>query len=674
MKSIVLQKLVITNFKGIKNLIINFSEITDIFGANGLGKTTIFDSFTWLLFGKDSLDRKDFEIKPLDSSGISIPKIENEVEGTLLFNGEEIVLKRIHREKWTKKKGNPEPEFNGNETIYFWNDVPMSAKEYTSKINELLDEQVFKLISNPLAFNNLKWQDRRKVLIDIAGETNVNYIDNDLGHILELTKKKTIAELKAEVSAKVKKIKDELKQIPTRIDEVEKGKPDAVNFELLENDLKKWEAELERIDKELQDSSSKNQSLINRKTEIQNEIFGFKSKLQAIEFELGNTARAKTQKDTSKLDALKQRLRSLNLELSNAQSNLKQTEANRDYESDRLEKIQKEMENKRLEWQSVNSQTLTFNENDFHCPTCKREFESGDVETKKAEALTNFNTNKAKRLNEINLQGGNLKTESENLQKYLGQQSERVEQFQKHIDKVQEDIKALQSAIELEQNIVSGTDSPSFEKIYTELLISHLEYNSIKDSIQAKEQELANIQPISNNELEQLKRETLGNINIVKQQLNSKFQIAAADNRINELKQEEQNLSTSLLELEKQEFDIEKYIRLNIEALENNINQKFEHVTFKLFETQINGGEIECCEALINGVPFHNANTASKINAGIDIINTLCNFYNTNAPIFIDNRESVTELINSKSQLINLIVSPNDKTIRVESPVLMAHS
>lgn len=674
MKSIVLQKLVITNFKGIKNLIINFSEITDVFGANGLDKTTIFDSFTWLLFGKDSLDRKDFEIKPLDSNGISIPKIENEVEGTLLFNGEEIVLKRIHREKWVKKRGLSEPEFNGNETIYFWNDVPMSAKEYTSKINELLDEQVFKLISNPLAFNNLKWQDRRKVLIDIAGETNVNYIDNDLGHILELTKKKTIAELKAEVSAKVKKIKDELKQIPTRIDEVEKGKPEAVNFELLENDLKKWETELERIDKELQDSSSKNQSLINRKTEIQNEIFGFKSKLQAIEFELGNTARAKTQKDTSKLDALKQRLQSLNLELSNAQSNLKQVEANRDYESDRLGKIQKEMESKRQEWQSVNSQTLIFNENDFHCPTCKREFESGDVETKKAEALTNFNTNKAKRLNEINLQGGNLKTESENLQKYLDQQSERVDQFQTHIDKVKEDIKALQSAIELEQNIVSGTDSPSFENVFTELLVSHIEYNSIKDSIQTKEQELANIQPISNNELEQLKRETLGNINIVKQMLNSKFQIAAADNRINELKQEEQNLSTSLLELEKQEFDIEKYIRLNIEALENNINQKFEHVTFKLFETQINGGEIECCEALINGVPFHNANTASKINAGIDIINTLCNFYNTNAPIFIDNRESVTELINSKSQLINLIVSPNDKTIRVESPVLMAHS
>lgn len=674
MKSIVLQKLVLTNFKGIKNFAINFSEITDIFGANGLGKTTIFDAFTWLLFGKDSLDRKDFEIKPLDVNGNIIPKIENEVEGTLLVNGEEIVLKRIHREKWVKKRGFSEPEFSGNETIYFWNDVPMSAKEYTSKIDDILKEEIFKLISNPLAFNNLKWQDRRKVLIDIAGETNVNYIDNDLGHILELTKKKTISELKSEVNAKVKKIKEELKQIPTRIDEVVKGKPEALNFESLENDLKKWEIELERIDKELQDSSSKNQTLIDSKTQIQNEIFGYKSKLQAIEFELGNTARTKTQKDTSKIDSLKQRLNSLSLELSNAQSNLKQTEANRDYESDRFGKIQKEMEYKRLEWQNENSQTLTFNENDFHCPTCKREFESGDIETKKAEALLNFNTNKSKRLNEINIQGGNLKTESEKIQKYIEEQTSRILQFQTNINKLQEDIKSIYSAIELEQNILNGTDTPSYDSLFTELLLSHKEYNSIKDSIQSKEQELANIQPVSNAELEQLKRETIGNINILNSQLNTKFQIAAADNRINELKQEEQSLSSSLLELEKQEFDIEKYIRLNIEALENNINQKFEHVTFKLFETQINGGEIECCEALINGVPFHNANTASKINAGIDIINTLCNFYNTNAPIFIDNRESVSDLINSKSQIINLIVSPKDKNIRVESNVLVEHS
>lgn len=674
MKSIILQKLVVSNFKGVKHLNIEFSEITDIFAANGLGKTTIFDAFTWLLFGKDSQDRKDFEIKPLDQKGITIPKIENEVEGTLIVNGEEIILKRIHREKWVKKRGHSEPEFSGNETIYFWNDVPMSAKEYSSKIDDILKEEIFKLISNPLAFNNLKWQDRRKVLINIAGEICVNYIDNNLGHILELTKKKTILEIRAEVNAKVKKIKEELKQIPTRIDEVTKGKPENKNFESIEKDLSIFESDLRRIDKELQDSSLKNQAQIDNKTVIQNEIFALKSKLQTIEFELGNTARAKSQKDTTKVDSLKQRLQSLNFELSSANNNLKQVLAIIDNESARLAKINSEIENKRLEWVSVNSKTLTFKENDFHCPTCKREFESGDVEAKKSEALTNFNTNKAKRLNEINMEGGNLKSDTENLQIYIDQQAERYNQIKLQISKLEENINSVNSAIELEQNLISGMASPSFESLFTALLLSHDEYNSTKNIIEQKENEFASIHLVSNTELEQIKKETLSKINILNQELNTRLQIAAADNRINELRHEEQKLSSSLLDLEKQEFDIEKYIRLGIEALEKNINKKFENVTFKLFETQINGGEVECCETLVNGVPFDNANTASKINAGIDIINTLCEFYNISAPVFIDNRESVSELINSKSQIVNLIVSQKDKIIRVEQPNILAHS
>src|SRR5690554_6283020 len=200
MKSIQLKRLQISNFKGIKKLSIDFNSVTNIYGANAAGKTTIFDAFTWLLFGKDSQDRKDFDIKPIDKNGNIIQKIENEVEGELICNDETIVLKRIHREKWVKKRGFPEPEFTGNETVYFWNDVPMNAKEYQSKINDLLDESIFKLISNPLAFNNLKWQDRRGVLMDIAGDIQPDYSANGLDHISQLTEKKTINELKSEVS------------------------------------------------------------------------------------------------------------------------------------------------------------------------------------------------------------------------------------------------------------------------------------------------------------------------------------------------------------------------------------------------------------------------------------------------------------------------------------------
>src|SRR5690606_30802353 len=221
-----------------------------------------------------------------------------------------------------------------------------------------------------------------------------------------------------------------------------------------------------------------------------------------------------------------------------------------------------------------------------------------------------------------------------------------------YIDKLNGEIASINSAIELEQSVLASTDVKPFNDLLTELLVTHPEYDSIKIELKSKQEELSQMHPVNNEELQNHKSAIQNRIKEINESLGIKTQITAANNRIKELEQEETQLSNSLLALEKQQFDIEKYIKLSIEALEQNINNKFKLVTFKLFETQINGGEIECCEALINGVPFHSANTASKINAGIDIINTLSEFYQTTAPIIIDNRESVSKLIESKSQLI----------------------
>ena len=670
MNKITLKKLSITNFKGIKSLDIDFSDFSSIYAANGVGKTTIFDAFTWLLFGKDSQDRKDFEIKPLDENGLTIPKTENEVIGILNCNGEEIVLKRVHREKWVKKRGLAEAEFSGNETIYFWNDVPMAAKDYTSKINELLNEQVFKLITNPLAFNNLKWQDRRKVLIDIAGNVEVDFLSHGLENILELTKKKTISELKAEISSKITKIKNEIKLIPTRIDEVQKSKPEQPDIKELENTLFVWNKELENIEGQLLDSSKANEEINKKKSAIQNQIFEIKTKNQQIEFELKSRAVQETQKDTSKIVALERQLNDAKFEFQNALNSLTQIVTSKENKQKELDYIEAKKNALRSEWTKINAETLSFNENDFHCPACKREFESGDIESKKAEMLSNFNNSKAARLQQINNSGLNLKTESELLAKEIEELDARINNGKTFADKCKSEIDSLQSAIELEKSILDSTETKWPENVYSELLSNHAEYQSSIKEIEKLQKELTTIQPIQNNELIELKKQTQANIDIVKRQLSVVDQINAADQRINELKHEESNLSKSLLDLEKIEFDVERYIKLNIEALEEKINEKFQFVSFKLFDTQINGGQVECCEALIEGVPFDNANTASKINAGVDIINTLCDFYKTNAPIFIDNRESVTDLIDSKSQIISLIVSKDDQKIRIENQQL----
>lgn len=669
MKNIFLKTLTLINFKGAKHISIDFEDVTNIYGANGTCKTTIFDAFTWLLFGKDSQDRKDFDIKPIDSNGNTIQKIENEVEGVLLVNGDPLTIKRIHREKWVKKRGFADPEFAGNETVYFWDEVPMQAKEFTAKINDLLDESVFKLISNPLAFNNLKWQDRRKVLIDIAGEINVDYSANGLDHILQLTEKKTIRELQLENSSKVKKVKEELRQIPTRIDEVQKSKPVPLLFRELEEELALKENDLKEVDLQLQDSSQQNQSFLEQKKAIQNEIFELETKISTIENDLRNQAANKTKVDTSKVDTLKQKLSNHNFELSTAKTNLQQIENRISSDKKTSESIDFDLQKLREDWLSINKETLVFDENAFHCPACQREFESGDAEEKRTELTTNFNTSKKNRLDAINKKGAELKKEKEHLDANLiSYENQKVNAYE-YINKLNSEIASFNSAIELEQSVLNSADTKSFNDLFTELLVKHPEYDSLKIEAASKQEELNNMKPVDNEELQSHKSAIQFRIKEINEKLGSKLQIAAADKRIKELEQEESKLSNTLLELEKQQFDIEKYIKLSIEALERNINNKFELVTFKLFDTQINGGEVECCEALINGVPFHSANTASKINAGIDIINTLSEFYQTTAPIIIDNRESVSRLIDSKSQIINLIVSENDQTLRVTSEV-----
>lgn len=116
-------------------------------------------------------------------------------------------------------------------------------------------------------------------------------------------------------------------------------------------------------------------------------------------------------------------------------------------------------------------------------------------------------------------------------------------------------------------------------------------------------------------------------------------------------------MAQQIANVEKEQFVIENFIKAKVDALENVVNSKFKFVKFKMFDELINGGVVECCEVLVDGVPYRDCNTASKINAGIDVINELSEYYSVSAPIFLDNRESVTNVIPTKSQLINLFVA-----------------
>lgn len=662
-KSIVIKSISLLNFKGIKNQTIEFGKVTDIFGANGTGKTTVFDAFTWCLFGKDSTDRKDFNVK--NTVEKTLNKADHEVIVNLEVNGLTQELKRVYKENWVKKRGFEEREFAGNVTEYYWNGVPMQQKEFQQRVSEVLEEGIFKLITNPLALNLMKWQDRRNILTAMAPVTEEELANGNEAFeklLQDASSYKSLEDYKKMIKASIKKAKEDIALIPARIDEVTRQKPEALDFVKIKSDLDAKEKELAAVDNQIQNANAGTDAIVSKRREQSIAIGNLENEITNIESAARNEANKP--EDNSELTSLISSLNNKNSELITAENGLKTLRESKESKSKRVGELVSQMNSKREHWNSENSKTFVFNEEDCKCPTCNTKFEQSKVEQKRTELLTNFNANKSAILSRINSDGASLKQEKENLESEIISLTERITKGEGVFDVLSDDFKCIElNIVALRSNISNKPKDTNL--IYEYILSENTSYKVKKQEVEKLKSELVVVPEVDNSSLIEHRKLIVVEIDNLKIQLNLKAQIDNCNARIQQLNEEEKILSQQIANVEKIEFTIESFNKLKVDTLENEINKRFKFVKFRMFETQINGGEAECCDALIDGVPFSDANTASRINAGIDIINTLCDFYQVTAPIWIDNRESIVELIESESQIVNLIVSGEDKKLRV---------
>lgn len=639
------------NFKGQRSLKIDFNETeTNISGANATGKTTVFDAFTWLLFGKDSEDRTEqkFNLKTLDELGKPIERIPHEVSAILLVDGSEILLKKVYEEKWVKTRGSVEEEFKGHTTLHFVNEVPCSEKEYNAKIEAICPYQVFKLITNPLYFPNQTKEFQRKALFDLAG----GITDNDIAESKEEFKTllasltgKTIEEYKREISAKKLKIKKEIADIPGRIDENKRSIPELQNWEEIELQILDKNKHIDAIDEQISDYSKLVQAENKKRADIQLQIGKLKEDKMKLEFEIKENILKDYHAKETERNSLLSELEQLKNELSSNNQQLVTL-------GEKKESLNKQLNQLRLDWNTINTETLIFADHQFDCPTCNRPLDIEDIETKQNELTANFNKNKADKLQKNQESGLSTKKELEITENIIDQKQAYAKELENKITKIQE--------ADLYLNTPKKPDATS----YIELDNNIIEYKKDIDALEKQIIEF-NAPNNDNSDLKSKRQALINEIDVLKQRLSLKETIQTTQNRINELEKEYKAQSQELATLEGIEFTIAAFSKAKTEAIENQINGFFTLVKFKMYEQQINGGEIETCEAMVNGVPFADLNNAMKINAGLDIINAFCTKQNIHAPIFIDNRESVNNIIPCQSQIINLIVS-TDKQLTIK--------
>lgn len=644
MKTITLKALTLRNFKKIQSLTIDFdAKETTIAGTNGVGKSTIFDAYTWLLYGKNSHDQQDFSIKTLDANNKVINRIEHSVTGVFDVSGESVTLQRIYTEKWTKRRGFEVEELTGHTTDYFINDVPKSKAEFDGYVKTMIEDSIAKVISSPLYFNEkLKWQDRREILSSMAGDTTAEDVLNlnpaELSGAKELIAlldaRKSLTDEKSRISAQRKKLRDELEQIEPRVSELQRMTEHGVNVEQVKADVETCEHFLQNIERQQADEL-KAQEVANDEVRKHNaKKFELEQQYTKLKGEAMSEYNKKQQSVLAREHELKTEIQKIEFAIADWDSKATQRAS-----AENL--LQQRIEDLRGDYMTLQAMQFDNNCQDENCPTCGQQVPdyAAKVEAMRAE----FNTKKANELADINTKGKALIKELEDLQV----------QCQAH------ELETLKAELATKQTYLT-----EFQK---SIAVDHFVDTTEMTELLAKIEAFVPMQPkqASNTELTEKRREIQTQLDALKSELAKVQQAEQVQGRIVELNEQRKKLAQEIATLEKLEFQIEAYQRAEIMLIESKVNSKFALVKWKMFDEQLNGGLAPKCEAIVNGTPYNDLNTASKINAGLDVINALNYHFNVFAPVFIDQRESIVQLQQTDCQVISLVVDEKYKELTV---------
>lgn len=639
-----LTKLELLNFKGLKTFAIDINGDVVIRGGNATGKTTVFDSVCWLLFGKDSLDRAGFEIKTLEA-GDPIHKVNHEVTGTFtLDEGGTIQLQRVYREKYSSPRGG-EVTMTGHTTDYFVDGVPKKEKEYKEIVNSLVDENIFKLITNPLYFNETySWQNRRKLLLEMCGDISDEDViasHDDLKVLTDILSGHSVDDHRKVVASKKATINKELDMLPVRIDEALRVKPEVTaDPEVLRINIDTLNADIEKLenDKALLQNGH---SIVDKRAELK----AVQRKIMAREAEL--------QMDQKKQLAIKSNeYGSVLAEINRLTAKIEDTKRRIDESAATINLIQDLIGELTIQRSQINAETFVADIDD-HCPTCGQKLPAEQIQDAYAKAEANYNLKKSKQLEEI--------------ERSIALKEQDIEGIKKR-DANLEPIETLEALIKAKE-LLRGTIAEELEKLTVPVLDDDSEYASLKaeefmlqmaidEDNSDHSEEIAELEiKISANKTERMKLE---------QELNKFAEIKRVDIRVSELEAKQAELSEEKMKLDEASYLMDEFVKAKVNMLEESINARFKLARFKMFNVMLNGNVEECCETTYKGVPYRSMNNAARINVGLDIINALTSYFKVSAPVFIDNAEAVTDFIPVNSQTIKLIVDESKPQLTVE--------
>lgn len=635
-------QLQVDNFKGCRHLTLDLQgRSASIYGDNAAGKTTIYDAFVWLLFGKDSRGRVDFEIKPLDPGGqVADHAAVTAVEATLDVDGVPLQLRRTYFERWRVKRGGGEATYDGNTSEYFVDGVPMKKSEYENRIRELVSEDVFRVLTNVSWFcEGMDWRRRRDMLFQVCElprDKDIMAADPRFEPLSAAMGGLSMEDYKRKIQAERKGFNAGRNTIPARLDEQKKivERLSGIDFPAVRTQRDTTAAKLEQLQAELVKLG--HGALLETK---RNELAAARN---AIEAEINHNASHRQ----SQTVPVEDRRPAIKTAMDKAAAEAARWRRMAAGEENTIRDLETKIQACRDSWAVENARSFQAG----NCPTCGQTLPEAALRA----ARDRFEADKKKSMQEAVDRANDAKAS-------LAAASGRRDEFMQAAAGAESEASRLRAELEAYRPEAQPEilDLPG----HTERLAAAEEKaRSLAAEVERLEGETTAIRAEITAKVGTLQTE----VEALNGELAKEAMLTFARRRSDELREEARKAASALDEVDRMLFLCEEFARHKVRYVENAINSRFQLIRWKLYDQQVNGGLADCCEALVTGVPYAALNNGGRINAGLDVIGALSSYYGVGVPLFIDNAESVTRLLPMDGQVIRLVVSKTDKELRVE--------
>lgn len=643
------KKIRIRNFRGLVSFEANLEgRSVRIAGANGLGKSSVADAITWVLFGKDSRRRTAFPIDPVDDEGRIIHNLDVSVELEMLIDGQPTTLRRRRSEKWVQKRGMTREQLDGHQTTCYIDGRPLPSSDFSSHVDTIVKEELFRALTTPDYFPSLPMDQQYRLLVKIVGTRTLAEIaakDEEALKVVDDLGQRSIDQYRQGLTYDLQRTRKELETIPVRLSEVqgfiEQVKAKGADGKTAQRHAKGIEEKLRQVTQEIDSMAGVVRAENARYNDQRAYIQQLRQQRAAIEDRIEKQNREARTLHHSLVCKAKEELEATEERHTAAKTMLGLHER-------RLKDLEQQLTDFRRRWEEVERLSFSWNAEEAVCPTCGQPLPQDQADQKRVEAEMRFNERKMQQQDALDEEGKKLAASKQRLQDLSAAAREEMATAERLMPEARERLSKAE-AEPIEQ--ADYHDASDWQRLTAEI---DQRVKELEQTTQAQEPpQLAALRTE-----EQAYRKEL---RLLQQTIDRSKQIDGYIRREKELQKWRTTLSGDVARMQTRLEAAERLQLMEANDLQKRVNELFPSVRFRLSRELLNGREVGHCELSVDGVPYSGLSTSERINAGLELINALARHYNIVAPIVIDNAEAVNKVAPTLGQQILLEVSPAKK-------------